>query len=70
MSERVHPDIFTPEESAGFLRLPSRQALVKRAREFKVRPVKVGRDYIFSREQLEFIRRCMFGMETTTKKQP
>lgn len=63
----THPDIFTPSEGAAFLRLPNRRALARRAREFGIRPARAGMDYIFSREQLEFIRRQMFGMEPTKK---
>lgn len=69
MSEVIeHPDIFRSDEAWRYLKLPCPRSFGTLRRQHKVRGKRVGHEYIYSREQLEYLRRCMFGMDLPEKK--
>lgn len=59
----THPDIFTRVEAMRFLKLPSERSFYRLRKQCGIEGVKAGRDYIYAREQLEVMRRIMFGID-------
>lgn len=59
----THPDIFTPEEAQHYLKLPTMKSFDVHRREHGIRGVRFGRQWRYSREQLDALRLAMFGMD-------
>lgn len=62
-TSRTHPDIFTTEEAWRYLKMPCRNSFNRVCREHGLHGKRVGREHIYSREQLEAVRMKMFGMD-------
>jgi hypothetical protein len=60
---KEHPDIFRADEAGKYLKLPNRRSLNRLCRRFGVKGQKSGRQWIYSREQLDALRLKWFGMD-------
>lgn len=67
VSEKTHPDIFTADEARQYLKLPSRRAFnekrleIEREMKVKIRGVRTWRQWLYSRQQLDQMKRLMFS---------
>lgn len=59
----VHPEMFSADEAATYLRLPSTRAFNDRRREHGVKGIRVGQGWMYSKSQLDALKQMMFGEE-------
>lgn len=56
-----HPDVFTADEAAAYLRLPSVRAFNRRRREHGFKGVRAGGTWLYSRASLDALKLMVFG---------
>jgi hypothetical protein len=55
--------VFDPEDAAAFLKCPTVEAFNRVRRRYKMKGLRVGQEWRYSREMLETLRKTMFGMD-------
>lgn len=66
---RRHPDIFTSDEAAEYLRLPNADALATCRSEFGLQPLSgLTKGYLYHREDLDLCVKRMFGKDGNWQK--
>lgn len=63
-----HPDVFTRVEAMQYLKISCEKSFWRLRRRCGIKGVKTGYDYIYAREQLEEMRRAMFGLDIVSRR--
>lgn len=63
-SDRRHPDLFTAEEAAAYLRLASERSLETLREQWGLRPLPIGRGLYHRRDLDQVVERALTGQQS------